>query len=235
MGYRGAAFTRRKHRTRAALLTFFAAALGTFIAWVIAVEIHFYTFTPLDAAPKLGWWFAALPVQIVKSMILQNDSGSDPADASALEVASMCIVNGVLAAMICWVVALWLTRSDAGFIRNLVRSFWHIEARLYWRRVLILSGWGGALGSILTLSAIGLAYLARGTDSGAFLVWAAVCMPLRLVCAVIGKDWPDFNHGPTVANILAALLVNSVLLAAVSASLLITTRFLLADPRVTSS
>jgi len=170
MGYRGAAFTRRKNRVRAVLFAFFGAAFGTFAAWVIALEIHFYTFTPLDAAPKLGWWFAALPVQIIEAIILRHDSGSNPADAPALEVASMCVVNGVLAAMACWVLALWLNRSDAGYIRNLIGSFWYVERRVYWRRVLILSGWAGAVGVVLTIAAIGLAYLlGRG---GSLLVTA---------------------------------------------------------------
>lgn len=233
MGYRGAAFTRRKHRFRAVLLPFFRG-----IVWDIPLlgNRSRNPLLHLDAPPELGWWLATLPVQIVEALILRHDNGSKPADASILEIASMCIVNGFLVAIACWVLGLWLNRSDAGFIRNLIRSFWHVERRVFWRRVPILSGWGAALGGALTLAGIGLAYLlGRGSDSGAFLVWWALYLPLHAVCVAIGKDWPDFSHGPTVANVVAASLINGVLLAAIVASLPLSARFLLADPRVASS
>lgn len=234
MGYRGAAFTRRRHRFRAVLLALFAASFGSLVAWVIALEVHFYG-SPFEAATQVGWWFAATPVRILEGLIFHWDRNWNPADAPPLEIASMCVVNGIVGAIVCWILALWLNRSDAGYIRNLVRSFWHVERPVFSRKILILSGWGGVLGIILTLAFIGLAYLlGRGSDSGAFLVWGALCVPLHAVCAVIGKNWPDFSHGPTVANILAASLVNGVLLTAIFACLPLTVRFLLADSRVTS-
>lgn len=227
MGYQGAI----KRKPKGLMRGFFASAgvgvLGTLVAWVAADSIITYDHPFMGRLADVSWWFAAAPVRIIESLFRLYTS-SNPADATSIEIASTCFINGMLAG-----IALVVGAAFLGNSRTEARVPSSAKNGTLLRKVSKLLKWGAAIGFSLTLTLIGLAYATPGGggDSGSFLVWWAMCLPLVVLANALGFHWPDPNHGPSAANILMASLTNGLLLAGILALFPLIGRFLLLNDK----
>src|SRR5438128_616438 len=109
MGYQGALKRKPEGLKRTFIAAILVTALGTLVAWASASSMIIHDYPVLRRVARVSWWLAAAPFRIIERFF-GRFTNSNPADASPIEIAGMCLVNGVLVGIFSLGVAMLIFR-----------------------------------------------------------------------------------------------------------------------------